>query len=124
MTIFEFEGWHNRWLVAFSGAALAFMAVIAGTSRLYLERMEPEWRTNLMPDAPLSYAGLSVIALLFLVGMGGNMGLLLRPLNRRSGVVSLLTTGAMVGILLILTLAYGSHALRVVGGGLKVSGGE
>ena len=119
-----FERLHNRWLVGYSVACLGLLAVISGASRLFLERMEPEFRTPLMPDAPLAYASLGVIALIFFAGMIASVGMLLYPLQKRGGALSMLLTVSFLAILLFTAAVYGSRALRALGPGLTVSGGE
>jgi len=113
---------HNRWLVAFSCAALALLGVIAGACRLFAEARQVDHRVNLLPGPPLSYATLSVIALVFVAGMAGNVGLLLWPLNRRQGAISAAVTGAAMGILLVAAAGYARLGISLFSRG-PVSGG-
>jgi hypothetical protein len=118
------ETWHNRWAVAFSIAFMFFFAVMGGLARGVLERFQPEFRNALLPEAPVSYASLSVITLLFCVGMVGNVGLVLYPLRQRLGAASLVLVAVVCVVLLWVGASHGFTVLRLFRGAHSVSGGD
>jgi len=107
---------HNRWLVAFSVASIALLAVAAGGCRLFLERITSEWemRTSVIPS-PLAPASLGVIALLFVITMAANVGLLLYPLETRGGKISAVLAGICVASMAILSCGFGISVLQLLG---------
>ncbi len=115
---------HNRWLVTFSCAAMAALAVTAGACRLFAEARQVEYRIDVLPGPPMAYASLGVIVVVFVAGMMGNLGLLLWPLGRRQGALSAAVAGAALAVLLLTAGAYAALALRLLGPGMTVSGGD
>jgi len=116
-----FHSAHNRWIVAFSAAFMACFAIVAGTGRLFLERMGPEFRIKVIPDE-LYYVSFEVVAILFILGMASNAGLLLSPIQKPRGTLCLALNTVVLLVLFVLAGAYGRQALYVLSGGLHVSG--